>query len=448
MTEKVPTMKFLAILKDSLREALDTKVFYVMVGFSLLVVLLVGSIGYHPISVEEEAHRLTDQMTWILAHFGNQKNVGGSQRWDIKDFEQTRPGAPAWETGYRFALTVEFADAEQAKQARKVQGLSFSALQQQLRGGFPYLKNLKVKSAPVPDPKELRYLITTEAPEASAAQDWPHYPVFLYVLPMRLWRQSVGSFVHFWESWLVNFFGAAIALLISTIITAFFIPNMLRKGTVDLLLVKPISRTALLLYKYVGGLTFIFLNTVVVVVGIWLVLGLRTNMWGTGFLLSIFVLTFQFALYYAVSTLFAVLSRSPIVAILMTCLFWFVFALVFGYGYTVVDGTRKMRDILEIQTEATGQEVPPKDTLPDKPFSDVVYTTADIIHLVTPHLKDLDKLTDKWVIEDVIPAGNPERKAAEKAYAGFRWTEAISVTSLYIVALLAVSCWWFARKDY
>ena len=36
--------------------------------------------------------------------------------------------------------------------------------------------------------------------------------------------------------------GAWVALLTGVIITSFFVPNMLRKGTVDLLLVKPIQR--------------------------------------------------------------------------------------------------------------------------------------------------------------------------------------------------------------
>jgi ABC-type transport system involved in multi-copper enzyme maturation permease subunit len=441
-------VKFLAILKDSLREALDTKVFYVMAALSLLVIGLIGSVGYRPVSVEEEAHRFTDQATWLLAHFGEQHKMGAPQRWDIKDFEQTQPGAAPWQTGYRFAFTIEFPDEEQAKQAHKVQKWMRDGLQQQLRLHLSYLKNLNITDVKPQEANEIRFLVTTEASEVSRMQDWPHYPVLLFALPLRMWRMPVGSFVQFWESWLVNFFGAAIALLISTIITAFFIPNMLRKGTIDLLLVKPISRTILLLYKYVGGLTFMFLNTVVVVVGVWLVLGLRTNMWGTGFLFSIFVLTFQFALYYAVSTLFAVFSRSPIVAILMTCLFWFVFAFVIGYGCHWVDLSRKWRDVLQVQAEAQGQEMPSKETMPEKPFPDVVYTAADIIHFLTPHLKDLDTLTDKWVIEDVTSPDSPQRKVAEKAYAGFRWTEAVSVTSLYIVTLLAVSCWWFARKDY
>jgi ABC-type transport system involved in multi-copper enzyme maturation permease subunit len=48
---------------------------------------------------------------------------------------------------------------------------------------------------------------------------------------------------------------------------------MLRKGTVDLLLVKPMSRITLLLFKFIGGLTFIFLTTAFIVSGLWLVLG-------------------------------------------------------------------------------------------------------------------------------------------------------------------------------
>ena len=122
----------------------------------------------------------------------------------------------------------------------------------------------------------------------------------------------------FIEDVIVGGIGSGIAMLIGIVITAFFVPNMLRKGTVDMLLVKPISRVTLLLYKYVGGLTFIFLNTVVAVGGVWLALGLRSGVWATGFLVMILVITFFFAILYSVSTLFGVLTRSPIVAILLT----------------------------------------------------------------------------------------------------------------------------------
>src|SRR5262249_36110554 len=43
-----PLMKLWAILKDSFREALDTTVFYVMIGTSAVLALLVGSVGFTP----------------------------------------------------------------------------------------------------------------------------------------------------------------------------------------------------------------------------------------------------------------------------------------------------------------------------------------------------------------------------------------------------------------
>src|SRR5437660_489861 len=41
-------MKYLAILKDSFREAIDTKVFYVMVGMSLLLTFLAMMLSFKP----------------------------------------------------------------------------------------------------------------------------------------------------------------------------------------------------------------------------------------------------------------------------------------------------------------------------------------------------------------------------------------------------------------
>ena len=42
-------MKYLAILRDSLREAIDTKVLYVMVGLSVLLVLFILSCRFDPL---------------------------------------------------------------------------------------------------------------------------------------------------------------------------------------------------------------------------------------------------------------------------------------------------------------------------------------------------------------------------------------------------------------
>src|SRR5436305_6463134 len=100
-------------------------------------------------------------------------------------------------------------------------------------------------------------------------------------------NSTVSQAVYGMENTLVNGLGAWFILLLGVVVTAFFIPNMLRKGSIDLLLTKPLHRATLLLFKYIGGLLFVFLNLLVVVVGIWLVFGLRTGIWSWGFLVSI-----------------------------------------------------------------------------------------------------------------------------------------------------------------
>src|SRR5207248_2187452 len=128
----------------------------------------------------------------------------------------------------------------------------------------------------------------------------------------------------FIQDQIVNGIGALVALCLSVVITAFFIPNLMRKGSIDLLVSKPIGRVQLLVYKYVGGLTFIFLVSVFTIGGVWLVMAARSGMWDPSFLFVIFALTFTFAILYAVSTAVAVYTRSAIASILVTFAFMFV----------------------------------------------------------------------------------------------------------------------------
>src|SRR5206468_8438975 len=124
-------------------------------------------------------------------------------------------------------------------------------------------------------------------------------------------------------------------------------------------------------FKYVGGLTFVFLNTAYAVGGIWLVMGLRSGIWSSGFLLTIPAITFYFAILYAVSTLAAVVTRSAIVAILVTVGFWFTMYLV-GLVYTGLDMMKKEAEM-------------------QRQIPEWVFTTADVAHAVLPRTSDRNK---------------------------------------------------------
>jgi hypothetical protein len=424
-------MKFLAILRDSVREARDTKVFYFTLGFSAFVILVTASLSFQPVSVEDSVTRFAGRLTWI---FGFATQGGAPPRWSVTNFEQSNAGTvniqtEPWLGDYRFEIRVDLDEAKRMEDFKKSGLGTPTDIKKVLQDEFAYLKNIEVTECTPATPTELCFAVTTAGSKVTTMKGWPHEPALAFgAIPLRWLRGPLALQVYFIEDILVNSWGAAIALLLSSIITAFFIPNMLRKGAVDLLLSKPIHRTSLLLYKYVGGLTFMFLNTAFLVVGLWLVLGWRSGLWGPGFLWSIPILTFQFAIYYAVSTLFAVLTRSPIVAILMSCLAWLVFTGV-GWGYRYIDSTK---------------DIPG----PERFFPEWVYDGGRVVHYILPRIKDIDKLTTKLVAGDLLSADSEVLKNADVAFASFSWGESISVSAIYIAVLLGLASWRFATRDY
>ncbi|GAA5508292.1 ABC transporter permease [Novipirellula caenicola] len=118
-------------------------------------------------------------------------------------------------------------------------------------------------------------------------------------------------------NWLLGF----ILVFLGILVTASIIPDMLQPGSLHLLLSKPVSRWLLLLSKFVGGCAFVFLCVIQLIVGLYLIAGLRLDVWNARLLLCIPVSVFVFAVFYSVSTLAGLRFRSPILAIGITCMF-------------------------------------------------------------------------------------------------------------------------------
>ncbi|QDV41513.1 ABC-2 family transporter protein [Stieleria neptunia] len=130
--------------------------------------------------------------------------------------------------------------------------------------------------------------------------------------------------------WLLGF----ALIFLGILVTASIIPDMLQPGSLHLLLSKPISRTMLLLSKFVGGCAFVFLCVCQLVVGLWLISGFRLDIWNARVLWCIPVAVFLFAVFFSVSLLAGLRWRSPILSIGVTCMFG-AFVLVIGFigGY-------------------------------------------------------------------------------------------------------------------
>jgi hypothetical protein len=93
----------------------------------------------------------------------------------------------------------------------------------------------------------------------------------------------------------------------------------------------------LFLSKFVGGCAFVFLCVVQLIVGLYLVAGLRLDVWNVRMLWCIPVSVFLFAVFYSVSAVAGLRWRSPILAIGLTCMFG-LFCFVIGFIGGLFDG--------------------------------------------------------------------------------------------------------------
>ena len=110
------------------------------------------------------------------------------------------------------------------------------------------------------------------------------------------------------------FAGMALAVFASAgLVAAVFEP-----GRIELLLSKPISRTHLLLGRFLGNVLVIAANILYLVIGSWIIFGLKTQIWGIGFLVSSFFTIFVFAVMLAVLVLAGVLWDSAAIGIMTT----------------------------------------------------------------------------------------------------------------------------------
>jgi ABC-type transport system involved in multi-copper enzyme maturation permease subunit len=525
-------MKFIAILKDSLRETIDSKVFFVVIAFSMLFIGLMATLQLTPRPPEDALKELID----MLPDGAQQANVpilgrikaGNSlTQWKMEDLETTESTKRPWEGEFHFTLvgrdqaeygariailgdlmqTEEAAalnkgnprktrwarvredierDAAKLQEAESKKGTSTTQMQEKIIGliedrlkkeldelssedmenfvrdhlrtqgnwdvtevkllALPEdVKKIKIQArVPVKEGDDIRittkevdgevnkFRVTVKA-KADTYNLWPHKATLLFgAIPLGNSKKP-SELTYYVTYYSVSLVGSSIIMLLSCIITAFYIPNMLHKGTVDLLLAKPISRSALMLYKYTGGLTFMFVNTAILIFGLWVALSFRTGVWEPYFLLAIPVLTFQFAFFYALSTLAAVLTRSPIVSILVCVMMWgFLFLL--GWTHFAANFVKdraggKGEGFL---VTVTGWLAP----------------TSNVVHTMAPHYLDLDWLTDHGLEMRSLPLTTEEREFKQKNFEKYSWGESIFVTGLYIGLFLGLACWRFATKDY
>lgn len=183
-----------------------------------------------------------------------------------------------------------------------------------------------------------------------------------------------------------------------------FIPSMLEKGNIDILLSKPVSRTGIILAKFLGGVLLIFLSLTYLIGGVWLILSLKSGFWHWPFLYSIPWLTLSFAVIYALIILIGVTTQSTILSIIISMFLVFVVCPVLFVRETVV---------FSLITNSAAQFV------------------INFFYYILPKLNDINQIT-----EDII-TGSEVRSYMP------------ALTSLlFMLAALSLSIFYFRKRDY
>src|SRR5438309_8854679 len=99
-------------------------------------------------------------------------------------------------------------------------------------------------------------------------------------------------------------------LLLALLATSTLFPSMLQKGSIDLLLCRPIPRCRLITARFLCGASIMAFNAVYLFLGVWIVLGLKSSVWNHGFPASTLLAIFAFVVLFSVVMIVSVTTES------------------------------------------------------------------------------------------------------------------------------------------
>lgn len=175
----------------------------------------------------------------------------------------------------------------------------------------------------------LQLAFPMELTRPRSEQLWIGYAGFKLGEPINISRKQIKQFVEpLLLGFLIKLGLGVVAVFVALIVTSPIVPETFRSGSLHLLLSKPISRIWLYMFKLFGGCIFVLFNITFVLIGLYLIAGIRFDIWNEGLLYCIPLLLFVFIIFYSVSALVGLLWGNAIVCVVSCIIFWlFCFAI-------------------------------------------------------------------------------------------------------------------------
>jgi hypothetical protein len=329
---------YLAILKDAVREAMASRVLWFTSGLVLLLLALLAPIGYQVQPATELAFaELVDALgllEQLQADHARGTPSPGQRIWELlapqerqrliqlaKDAARDGRGAVRLHQALREALNGLIRRPDLYDPA----AWDHEALPREAQ---QLLARPTAARSAVEQARLNRLLLQTSFDRHVRSRGGQSVQVTYGRLasdPLPFSKRQLDELLAQWllptvVGWIVGGFGMVAAILV----TSGMIPQMFDPGSIALLLSKPLSRSGLLITKFLGGCAFVLINVTLLLGGLWLIAGWRLDCWNAGLWTCIPVFLFMFLVYYAVSALAGVVWKSPVISVGLTIFFWLV----------------------------------------------------------------------------------------------------------------------------
>ena len=366
-------LPYLAVIKDSFRQAFSSWVLWLLLGAITLFLLLVAPLGYElAITSTIAGFDVTDASALAkrIENVGQQEAASPERRiWSL------------WGPGQQKKIVDAFRKAQQNRSERGgppprviAQAELVSAFNGLLNQPDFYSEEAWSESRLGEETRDL--LERRDDPQEPLSTDelrrlnrllledaFPrHFPPrsaesvrVMYLgmdvsgeLPFN--KKQVDRFIQQWLMRpLLDFLIGVAGMLAALLATAPIIPQMFDPNSIALLLSKPISRSFLFLARFLGGCAYTFVCATYLLVGLWLLFGLRLGVWSDGFLRCIPIYVYLFAIYYTVSALVGVIWKNTIISALAPMALW-VFCFVADMTYDIGDGFLNYSRLIEVRS--------------------------------------------------------------------------------------------------
>jgi len=178
-----------------------------------------------------------------------------------------------------------------------------------------------------------------------------------------------------------------ISIFFSLFATAGIFPNFLKKGSIDLIISKPISREMIFVERFLGALTIVGINIFYIVLLSWIVLSVKFDIWNYNFLLAGLIIFIFFSTLFSLLALVSVITRNTVISLLIIYFTIFILSPILAgvQRFTILDGTyyKSIIKILHfILPKVSGTVVMIKNVVMSENYSAAPLLSSSIIGLI------------------------------------------------------------------